>query len=151
MRLSSGNLIFPALALLVFSLILFTFPYLAKEFINFSFAEHWNGGSRARFDLGLWLVLNIIAIPAYYIIAAWAIRHTAGFAEVHSVRVLILVVGGLLTAGFLLYNLWKGADISDATIQRIIMSGLIGAITAVAISATRTDPDAPYDVEQVDA
>ncbi len=147
----TNTVLFPIMALVVFGLIAFTFPFITREFIGFDFGDHWRGGGRARFDLVIWMLLNALLIVVYYLTAAWLIRRTAGLTGVHTLRSTVLWICSLAVGGYVLYNLWRSANPADASIRRIILSVLIAAIVAVGLRATRTDPEAEWDVEQEDA
>lgn len=144
------TLLFPILAVVVFGLIALTFPLITREFLGFDFGDHWRGGGRGQFDLIIWILLNALLLTVYYLTAAWLIRRTAALTGKHALRSTVLWICSLLVGGYVLYNLWRNANPNDASMRRIILSVLIAAIAAVGLRATRTDPEAEWDVEQED-
>ncbi len=142
MRTASQTLLFVVLALLTFAALVVSFPFVARQVLNFPFDDYARGGSKGQFYLILWIAAHVIGMFVYYLLFAWAFRRTAGLTDALAARRAVLLLGAIGCGGYLLYALWKGFSTtsSNLLIQRIALSGLILAVCGAALDAIRNGP-----------
>ena len=138
--------LFVIVAILAFAGFVLSFPFVQKHVLGFPFHEY-GSTSKGLFYLVLWIGAFVIGGFLYYLAFSWVFRWSAGMTPLVSIRQALLLVGALLSGGYLLYGIWKGFNTGnmDRVLQRIALSGLVIAICGAAIDAIRRGPSATYD------
>jgi hypothetical protein len=146
---TSKTPLFVVFGVLLFAALLFSFPFIAREVLNFPFESYLAEGSRGQFYLILWAGAHIIGMFIYYLVFSWCFREIAGLTDSTAVRRTILLMGALVCGGYLFVELWRGYSTGSngVVLQRLFLTGLALSVCGSAIDAIRRGPYAPivYD------